>query len=86
MTLEPDSIALQALPKDAQKLLKFSGVQSTTSVWALKERLSRTLQAGIPPAVLVIRGTADKVPLKDGLTLAFYNTPASAQLIFSLKN
>ena len=84
--LEPDNKALQALPKDSQKPVKFPNVSSSTSVYALKERLSRTLQAGIPPSVLVIIGSSEKVPLKDTLSLAYYNIPSAAQLTFSLKN
>lgn len=60
-------------------------VDSQTTVQELKERVSRTLQAGLPPAVFVIKGTKGMIPLKGSLSLAFYNIASNAQLLFSLK-
>ena len=51
----------------------------------MKEKLSRTLQAGLPPQVLVIKGTKGLIPLKGNLSLAFYNIANKSQMVFTLK-
>jgi hypothetical protein len=49
----------------------------------VKELLSRTLKAGLPPNVIVLMHQGK--PLKDSLSLAYYNIPSKANFEFSLK-
>jgi hypothetical protein len=72
------------LPKESTAGVKLE-VDSTITVQELKEKLSRTLQAGLPPQVLVIKGTKGLIPLKGNLSLAFYNIANNAQMVFTLK-
>ena len=80
----PDAVALQSLPKESSTGVKLE-VDSTITIQELKEKLSRTLQAGLPPQVLVIKGTKGLIPMKGNLTLALYNISNNAQMVFSLK-
>ena len=84
VTIVPDAVALQSLPKESSTGVKLE-VDSTITIQELKEKLSRTLQAGLPPQVLVIKGTKGLIPMKGNLTLALYNISNNAQMVFSLK-
>ncbi len=84
MTISPDAVALQSLPKDSSGGVRLE-VDSAITIQELKEKLSRTLQAGLPPQVLVIKGTKGLIPMKGNLSLAFYNISNNAQLVFTLK-
>ena len=72
------------MPKESTAGVKLE-VDSTITVQELKEKLSRTLQAGLPPQVLVIKGTKGLIPLKGNLSLAFYNIANNSQMVFTLK-
>ncbi len=59
-------------------------VESRATVGQLKERLSQNLN-GYPVSMIRVRGQMN-LPLKDGLTLAFFNIPDSAILEMSVKS
>jgi len=77
-------VALQSLPRESSSGVRLE-VDSSTTIQELREKLSRTLQAGLPPQVFVIKGTKALIPMKTTLSLAFYNIASNAQMMFSLK-
>lgn len=84
LTLSPDQIALQTVPRGTQPTVLT--VDPRIQVYHLKEQLCKALSVGLTPQRIIIRGTNLNVALKDSLSLAFFNIANGSQLLYSVKN